>query len=97
MCSLAQENLNNFVPRWMGLGMRLRCEFALIPCLGELKPSTTTITVDLDTSGQTRLFIDVLEFTLDTLFQFLLGNQENSLGSSSGSQRQWDKGANRRS
>ena len=75
--------------------MGLRCGFALIPCLGELKPSTMTITVDLDTSGQTRLLIDVLELTLDTV-QFLLGNQENNLGSSSGSQRQWGKGANGR-
>ena len=76
--------------------MGLRCGFALIPCLGELKQSITTIIVDWDSFGQTRLFIDVLELTLDALFQFLLGNQENSLGSSIGLQRQWGKGTNGR-
>ena len=72
--------------------MGLHCALALIPWLGGLKPSTTTITVGLDMYGQNGLFADVLKRFPDTSFQFLLGNRENSMGFSIGLQREWRKG-----
>jgi len=54
-CSLTPENLNSSVPRWMELRTGPRCVLALTLWLGGLKSSsTTTTTVGLDTSGQTR-------------------------------------------
>ena len=76
----------------MGSRTGLRCVSEVILWLGELKPSTTTITVDLDTSGQTRSFCNVLEQLSHDSFQFLLGDQCSSLGSRIGSQRQRGKG-----
>ena len=61
--------------------MGLRYALALILWHGKLKSSTMTIIVDSDMFGtMTRLFIDVLELTLNASFQVLLGDEENSLG-----------------
>ena len=53
----------------MGSRMGLRYALARILWHGELKSSTMTIIVDSDMFGtMTRLFIDVLELTLNTSF-----------------------------
>ena len=69
--SSTQENLNSFVPHWMGFRMVLHCESVLILWLGELKQLTTTIAVDSDMFGmfdQTTSPCNVLGLTLDTSF-----------------------------
>ena len=66
--SSTQENPNCFAAHWMGSGMGLRYALARILWHGGLKSSTMTIIVDSDMFGMTRLFIDVLELTLNTSF-----------------------------